>query len=156
MLRRYPAALAALVLVPMATTELSAQTAPRARPERPSETITPTQRNEKQFPLGAVWTLVTINGKSPNGERPSLVIDEQLRGKGFSGCNTFSATAYPLREQSFVVGPIAVTKKACDGSTLASERAFLVAFRGVRKWDIVNGQLVMSGTAGELRFDRAL
>jgi heat shock protein HslJ len=38
---------------------------------------------------------------------------------------------------------------------MGTERAFLVALRNARKWDVVNGQLVLQGTA-ELRFVRAL
>lgn len=116
----------------------------------------PQPRQEKQFPIGASWTAVSINGRAVGGERPSLVVDDTLRAKGFSGCNTFSATAYPLREQGFAVGPVAVTKKACDGGASANERAFLVALRSARKWDVVNGMLVIQGAAGEIRFERAI
>lgn len=127
-----------------------------ARPQAQDNNPVPQARPEKQFPLGASWSLVSISGRSFGGERPTLVVDEQLRAKGFAGCNTFSATAYPLREQGFVVGPVAVTRKACDGSTNANERTFLTALRGARKWDLVNGQMVIQGVAGELRFERAL
>lgn len=116
----------------------------------------PQARPEKQFPLGAVWTAVTVGGKPVSGERPSLQVDDQLRAKGFGGCNTFSATAYPLNQQGLAVGPVAVTKRACDTNQMNSERAFLIALRGARKWDVVDGRLVVSGVAGEIRFDRAL
>ena len=145
----------------MAGTALSAsppavaQTRPSPPSSQPPQTEAPRQR-EKQFPLGAAWTAISVNGQAVGRDRPSLVVDDQLRGKGFSGCNNFSATAYPLREQGFVVGPIAVTKRACASDTMATERTFLVAFRGTRKWDIVNGQLILQGVAGELRFERAL
>lgn len=116
----------------------------------------PQARTEKIFPVGTSWTAISVGGKPVSGERPSLVIDDQLRAKGFAGCNTFSATAFPLREQGLAVGPVAVTRKACDGGAGASERAFLVAFRGARRWDVVNGQLVIQGVAGEIRFERAI
>ena len=116
----------------------------------------PQPRQEKQFPIGASWTAISINGRALGGERPSLVVDDTLRAKGFGGCNTFSATAYPLREQGFAVGPVAVTRKACDGGANANERAFLVALRSARKWDVVNGVLVIQGAAGEIRFERAI
>jgi heat shock protein HslJ len=119
------------------------------------DTNVPQPRQDKQFPVGTAWSLQSIGGKPVSGERPSLTVDDQLRGKGFGGCNTFSATMYPLREQGFAVGPVAVTRRACETGVMGTERAFLVALRNARKWDVVNGQLVLQGAA-ELRFVRAL
>jgi heat shock protein HslJ len=148
-------AVAALVIVPFVASPAEAQS--RGSPQREEQQpAVPQPRQEKVFPLGASWALVTLNGKPVSGERPTLIVDDQLRGRGFAGCNTFSATAYPLREQAFAVGPVAVTRKSCEQGANATERAFLVAFRGSRKWDVVNGQLVLSGVAGELKFERSL
>ncbi len=60
-----------------------------------------------------------------------------------------------MREQGFAVGPVAVTRRACETGVMGTERAFLVALRNARKWDVVNGQLVLQGAA-ELRFGRAI
>ena len=70
--------------------------------------------------------------------------------------NTFSASAYPMREQNFAVGPIALTKRDCDKGLAAFERSFLTALRAARSWDLVNGRLVIKGGAGEVQFERAL
>ena len=148
-------ALALLVLAPLVATPANAQQ-PRVQRPTNDDGLVPQPRPEKQFPLGASWTAVSVGGKPVGGERPTLVIDEQLRAKGFGGCNTFSATAYPLREQALAVGPVAVTRKACDGGASATERTFLVALRGARKWDVVQGRLVLTGVAGEIQFERAL
>jgi heat shock protein HslJ len=144
-----------LALAPLVATPALAQQ-PRTQRPTTDEGFVPQPRPEKQFPLGASWTAVSVGGKPVAGERPSLVIDEQLRAKGFGGCNTFSATAYPLREQALAVGPVAVTRKACPAGAMATERAFLVALRGARKWDLVQGRLVLTGVAGEIQFERAL
>jgi heat shock protein HslJ len=135
-----------------------AQGAGRAPLRAPTQeqSIIPQPRPEKQFPLGAAWSAVSVGGKPVSGERPSLLVDDQLRAKGFGGCNTYSATAYPLNQQGLAVGPVAVTRRACDGGQMNSERAFLVALRGARKWDLVEGRLVITGVAGEIRFERAL
>jgi heat shock protein HslJ len=113
-------------------------------------------RQEKQFPLGASWRLSTLNGKALPGERPSLAVNQQLRATGFGGCNNFSATLYPLRQQGIAVGPFALTKKSCDKGVMQSELAFLTALRTAAKWDLVGPQLVITGQAGELRFDRSI
>ncbi len=115
-------------------------------------------KQEKRFPMGASWTAVSLNGKPFNGaERPSFTITEQYRATGFGGCNPFSATAYPLREQHLAVGPIAFTKRQCDKSLMALEQAFFVALRTAAVWDIIDGgTLVVKSQAGELRFERML
>lgn len=119
-----------------------------------SAPIAPPQ--EKNFPLGASWTAVSLNGKPIADRRATLQVDMNLRGTGFGGCNTFSAAAYPLRQQSFAVGPLALTKRSCDKGASEFERSFLTALRATRNWDLVNGKLVLKGGAGEIHFDRAL
>lgn len=157
MLRPVVAVLTGSVLMSLGAGTAEAQNQrPSSRPQTTQESEVPQARQEKQFPLGASWSAISMNGKLLGGERPSLVVDDQLRAKGFSGCNSFSATAFPLREQGFAVGPVAVTKRACEGGATATERAFLVALRSARKWDLLNGQLIIQGAAGELRFERAL
>jgi heat shock protein HslJ len=151
------AALGCTLLTGLATAP-GAQAQNRPDPRYPGQdgAAVPQPRQDKQFPLGATWTAVSINGRPLSGERPSLVVDDQLRAKGFGGCNTYSATAYPLREQGFAVGPVAVTRKACEQGVMAQERGYLTALRGARKWDVVEGRLVVTGVAGEIRFERAL
>ncbi|WP_425339725.1 META domain-containing protein [Methylobacterium platani] len=119
--------------------------------------IPPLKAQEKVFPLDSTWTAVSLNGKPFAGaERPSFIIDKQYRARGFGGCNTFAATAFPLKEQHLAVGPLALTKRSCDKTVGASEMQFLTALRTSGQWDIVGSQLVIKSQAGELRFDRAL
>ena len=127
-----------------------------SRTELGGQTEIPQAQQEKTFPLGASWSLVQINGKPVYDRRATLIVDKNLRGTGFGGCNTFSAAAYPLRQQGFLVGPIALTKRSCDKSQQEFERAFLTALRGTRNWDLVNGRLVLKGAAGELTLSRSL
>jgi heat shock protein HslJ len=113
--------------------------------------------SEKNFPLDSTWTAVSLNGKPFGGaDRPSFIIDKQYRARGYGGCNTFAATAFPLKEQHLAVGPLALTKKSCDKSLAATEQAFLIALRTAAAWDLVGPQLVLKSPNGELRFDRAL
>jgi len=130
--------------------------ATRAPTSDPNEGTVQTQKQEKTFPLGFSWTLVSLNGKAVSADRPTLQVDEKLRGTGYAGCNTFSATMYPLREQGFAVGPIAVTRKACPKPQADAERDFLVALRTSQKWDLVSGQLVLINPRGQMIFERAL
>lgn len=112
--------------------------------------------SQKQFPLSKQWTLVSLNGKPVTDNRPTLMIDEALRARGFGGCNTFSATAYPLAQQRFAVGPIALTRRSCEKDIMERERVYLVLLRTAAVWDVKDGQLLITGNNGQLKFDRAL
>lgn len=112
---------------------------------------------DKRFPLGAAWIAVSLNGKTYGGtERPSFRLDDQFRVQGFGGCNTFSTSAFPMREQGFAVGPLALTKRECDKGRMAAELAFLTALRTAAKWDTQIGTLIIKGPNGELKFERSL
>ena len=154
------AATLAVLALPMLTTVDAFAQRKQSMPSR-EELGTPQsapipQQQEKNFPLGASWTLVALNGKPVAERKATLIVDMNLRGTGFGGCNTFSASAYPLRQQTFAVGPIAMTKRACDKELLEFERAYLTALRATRNWDLVNGRLVLKGGAGELTLSRSL
>jgi heat shock protein HslJ len=112
---------------------------------------------EKTFPTGAQWTLMSLGGREFSGaNRPTMQLDANFRIKGFAGCNTFSATAYPQARQGFAVSAIAQTKRACEPGVMAAEKDFLLALRTATFWDLRGGFLVIKGQRGEMRFDRAL
>lgn len=111
----------------------------------------------KNFPLDQTWSLKSINDKPvPPGLDASLEIDGSLRGSGYSGCNSWSATLYPVKDQKLLIGPIALTKKLCAKEVMAVEVGFLSALLGSPSWDLVNGELVVKGPRGTLRFARSL
>ncbi|MEI5666450.1 META domain-containing protein [Bosea sp. CCNWLW174] len=146
----------ALSLSPVLVSDALAQRRQQmpSRSEQPQDAPPPKQ--EKNFPFDASWTATQLNGKPINSFKATLKVDSNLRGTGFAGCNTFSASAYPLRQQGFAVGPIAVTKAACDKSVADFERSYLMALRTARQWDLVEGRLVIKTGAGEIRFDRGI
>lgn len=115
------------------------------------------KKEEKRFPLGSSWIAVSMNGKTFGGtERPAFSVDDQFRVRGFGGCNSFSATAFPLREQGIAVGPLALTKNSCSKEAMAAEMSFLTALRTSAKWDTQIGSLVIRGPNGEIKFERSL
>ena len=112
---------------------------------------------QKNFPLDQTWSLKELNGKPvPPGSDISLKIDGALRGSGFTGCNSWSATLYPVKDQHLLVGPFALTKKQCAKEVMAVEFGFLSALTGTPSWDLVNGELVIKGPKGSLRLVRSL
>ena len=128
------------------------------RPEGKSSPSRVPQRQEKEFPTGASWLVISLDNKnySTSSHRPYFTLDSQFQLRGFGGCNTFSAVAYPLRNQGFAVSPFAVTRKSCGAEIDAAERAFLLALRMSQKWDVVKGFLILQGPNGTIRADRAL
>ena len=111
----------------------------------------------KKFPFDIQWIAVSLNNKPFPGERadrPTLSLDETLRVRGFGACNTYSATAYPLQQQRFAVGPIALTKRECSKDVMAVEKMFLVALRTAQQWETEEGKLVITGQSGQLVFER--
>jgi heat shock protein HslJ len=149
------AALTAPMLMPTDAAAQRRQQMPN-RSELGEQPAAPIPPQEKNFPLGASWSVVSLNGKPVSDRRATLQVDNNLRGTGFGGCNTFSASAYPLRQQGFAVGPIALTKRTCDKGLVDFERSFLTVLRTVKNWDVVNGKLILKGGAGEVQLDRAL
>ena len=123
----------------------------------PQQQTAPTPKQEKPFPVGAAWIAVSLNGKAFSGDRPSFMLNQQYRATGFGGCNNYSATAYPLREQTFAVGPFALTHKQCPKEAMAIEQSFLVALRTATKWEQQGTALIIkTQSGGELRFEKAL
>jgi heat shock protein HslJ len=143
--------IAALLTVLFIGTAANAQQAARGQPLVPQR-----RQQDKVFPLGSSWIAVSLDGKPYAGDRPSFTVNQQFRATGFSGCNTFSATAIPLREQGLAVGPFALTKKSCGKDVMAREQGFLVALRTAAKWQQQGSTLVLQSPNGELRFERAL
>jgi heat shock protein HslJ len=137
-----------------ATTAYAAQKGPKSEGD---DTPKPLPPLEKNFPLDQTWSLRELNGKPvPPGLDISLKIDGSLRGSGFTGCNSWSATLYPVKDQHLAVGPYALTKKQCAKDIMQLELGFLSALVGNPAWDLVNGELVIKGPRGALRLARSL
>jgi heat shock protein HslJ len=138
----------------LATTAYAAPKGPQSEEDETPKPLPPLQKN---FPLDQTWSLRDLNGKPvPTGLDISLKIDGTLRGSGYTGCNSWSATMYPVKDQHLAVGPFALTKKDCSKDIKALEIGFLSALLGNPEWDLVNGDLVIKGPRGALRLARSL
>ena len=144
--------LAVLVAVTFATVAMA-----QMRTEESEAAPKPLPPQQKNFPLDQTRSLREINAKPvPAGLDVSLKIDGTLRGSGFTGCNSWSATLYPVKDQHLLVGPYALTKKQCAKDVMAVEFGFLSALTGSPTWDLVNGDLVIRGPKGAMRLVRSL
>jgi heat shock protein HslJ len=122
--------------------------------DAPPKPLPPQQKN---FPIDQTWQLRELNSKPVSSDLDvSLKIDSAFRGSGYTGCNSWSATLYPVKDQHLLIGPWALTKKQCDKDTMAIEASFLMGLQGQPTWDLVNGELVIKGPRGEMRLARSL
>ena len=131
----------------------------RQRRQSPATAAAPSvlAQPEKSFPTHTIWILKDFNGKAvASGDDLSLSIDETYRGSGYSGCNTWSATLYPVKGQRLAIGPLALTHNTCAPAQVALERAYLAALHGGPAWDLTSDELVVKGPRGTLRFRRSL
>jgi heat shock protein HslJ len=125
-----------------------------AEDKKPPQPLPPWQ---KSFPLDQTWSLRELNGKPVASDTDvSFKLDGSLRGSGYTGCNTWSATIYPIPGQKLAVGPFALTKKQCAKDVMATELGFLSALIGQPTWDLVNDELVIKGPRGQLRLVRSI
>ena len=129
---------------------------PKAAPEQKQEAAPAGEKKyDKEFPTKATWNLKEINGKPPAGDA-SLLIDSTLRGSGSSGCNTWSATLYPVKGQKLLMGPVVQTKKQCDPAVMTFEREYLTILHSQPTWDQQGDTLTIKGATGTLVFARSL
>jgi heat shock protein HslJ len=147
------AALAAALILPVPASA-GPPSGPQDEEDKTPKPLPPLQKN---FPLDQTWSLKELNGKPvPSGLDASLKIDGSLRGSGFTGCNSWSATLYPVKDQHLMVGPFALTKKQCAKDLMQLEIGFLSTLIGNPTWDLVNGDLVIKGPRGTARLARSL
>ena len=99
----------------------------------------------------------SLNGKPLPDERPTIQIDSQFRARGFGGCNTFSATAYPaarpaLRGRADRPDEEGLPQRRARSSSAPS----CSRFRTAVFWGLKDGYLIFAGPGGELKFERGL
>ena len=124
--------------------------------DAPPPSPLPLGKPEAAFPVNVDWTLVEMNGKPVPGEAPSFVLDDKFRATGFSGCNTYSLTLFPIRGQKLAAGAIAMTRKACDKAEMLFEHSFLVGLHSVPTWSLEGDALVIKAPTATMRFRRGL
>jgi heat shock protein HslJ len=136
---------------------ISAAALAKPLPNSEEEAPKPLPPLQKNFPLDSTFSLRDLNGKPVPAELDvSFKLDGAFHASGYTGCNSWSATAYPQTNQHLLMGGLAMTKKTCDKVNQDIERAFLRALSGSPTWDLVNGDLVFKGPGGVLRLVRSL
>ena len=136
---------------------VAASAAAYAKPLPAEDAPKPMPPLQKNFPLDQTFSLRDLNGKPVSAQLDvSFKLDGAFHASGYTGCNSWSATAYPQQNQHLLVGGFVMTKKACNKGDQDIERGFLRALQGGPAWDLVNGDLVLKGPGGAMRLVRSL
>jgi heat shock protein HslJ len=107
---------------------------------------------------GREWILVDLGQRPASlgaGGRPATIQFDPTNGRaaGFAGCNRYGAE-YTVAGDSLTFGPAISTKMACaDGDQL--ERSFLAVLPEVRRYELSDSTLVLSGSGAPLARFRA-
>jgi len=92
---------------------------------------------------GTAWVAESIAGLEVIGEPQSFIrFDDDRRVSGNAGCNGFTGT-YETQGDRLIMGPLAVTRRACGGVVDDQERRFLAALSGVDRYEIEDDLLLL-------------
>jgi heat shock protein HslJ len=152
-------ALATLAPVLLSQTALAQGKKKQAQPQQqqgePANKEKKVEEYEAPFPTKATWNLTSANGKTPPADA-TMMIDENYRGTGVDGCNSWSASLYPVKGRHLAMGPVALTKKTCSPEIMAFEKLFLTVLHTGPTWELQGSTLTVKSQAGTLVFDRGL
>ncbi len=101
--------------------------------------------NTADIALVGSWTLASVGGDAVPADGLATATfgsDGSLSGSG--GCNTFAGT-YTVDGASLTVGPLAATRKICDGAS-DTENAYLDALQAATSWAVDGSTLTIEGT----------
>jgi heat shock protein HslJ len=100
---------------------------------------------------GTQWQLVSIDGEAVvAGSTVTLNFDEENSAGGSGGCNSYG-TSYTIEGNSISFSMIASTMMAClEEAVTEQEVAYLAALQGATRFEIVDNQLVITSSEGEM------
>ncbi len=100
--------------------------------------------------VGTDWVMLTMNGNPPaEGTQITAVFGTDGQVNGYSGCNDYFGP-YTSDETTLAVGPLAITRRACDETTGPQEMAYLDAIESAASYQINDNQLTLANEAGEV------
>jgi heat shock protein HslJ len=96
------------------------------------------------------WQLAEIDGQPlPAGVEAPLILFENDKVRGFSGCNRFTAPVAETKPGEIDIGPAAGTKMACPQPQMDLEQRFLSQLDAVNRYGYLAGQLALSWQSGD-------
>jgi heat shock protein HslJ len=108
------------------------------------------------FPFNRTFVAVSYKDQPFKDDRPTFRLSKENRGSGWSACNNWSATLITRGDQRMLVGPVAVTKRACEDRLLHNEQVFLFVLRTAQTWFYDGKTLTVDGPYGPINFEPAV
>ena len=140
-MRAFPAALAALWLLPMYACS------PKPSASGPAPSVSERSLDDREWVLVQLGEVAVPLGA---GGRPATIRFEPgtARAAGFAGCNRYTA-GYTLAGDSLSFGAAISTKMACaDGDAL--EQGYLAMLPAIRSYRLTDSTLIFDGSSGPL------
>ena len=108
------------------------------------------------FPLDRTMVAVSYKDQQFKDDRPTLLVSASNRGTGFSACNNWSATIIPRNDGRILIGPVAISKRACVDRLMHNEKVFLFVLATAQKWTYDGKTLKFEGPYGVMAFESAV
>jgi heat shock protein HslJ len=111
-------------------------------------------QNAARFSMGQSYKAISISGFDVQNKGLSLLVskgsgNDELKGSGNAGCNSWSATVI-LRDDQIDFTNIVTTKKMCGKAEMKAEDAFLTSLRSAKRWHVDGDKLIIEGDAARL------
>lgn len=99
--------------------------------------------------LGITWEATTV-GELPvaPGVKVTLLIESDMRAGGNGGCNSYFSQA-TITEDSFSIGQVAATARACMGGRSTLEAEYFAALRAATTWAMDGDTLTLLDMSGK-------
>lgn len=98
--------------------------------------------------VGPEWIAVEIAGQAAADDpKSTITFTAEGRAFGSGGCNSFNGN-YTADGNSFGIGNLATTLRACAEPILTQEQRFHQALRDARSFRIESGELILSDEGG--------
>lgn len=105
--------------------------------------------------IGSDWLLISLNGVEPLADsKITLSFDADGQVSGSSGCNRYFGGYRLLGDERLEIGPLAGTRKFCQGEPGEQERRYLDALQATTGFAL-NESLRLFQTTGALEFRAA-
>lgn len=104
-------------------------------------------------PLVGSWVVTGYNNGnqavvSPAaGTELTAVFAEDGALSGNAGCNAYNGD-YKLEGETLAIGPLATTRKACEGSVMTQEEQFLAALQGATGYRVEGANITLTSADG--------
>lgn len=99
--------------------------------------------------LDIMWE-ATLIGETPvpPGVDVTLLIESDLRAGGKGGCNSYFSQS-TITEDSFAIGEVSATARACPGGRLGLEQSYFAALKSAVSWAMDGDTLTLLDMAGK-------